>query len=287
MTTENAPEKCCSTKRCCCKCLCLLALLVGLLGAGLTWFLVPARYEAQAWILTYSQVPYTVFQTPEGRDDYENFLATQFATIKSPLVLAEVLRDPRIVNVKWIPHSKAPVRELERRIQVSRRGQSEYFTISCRDPWPEDAKAVVDAVVMAYIARYKSKMEELEFRLTSDMMQEKTAYENIVKAQQKIILELIKQAEDVPAESAQAQEDAANLTFLQAKLQRDLQVLDKISERIATLQTEVHSPGRVVLEQAAQLPTVPCETPLPLAILVGVALFGLTLVGGYVWRRLR
>ena len=289
--TENTSEKCCvSSKRCCCKCLCLAALLVGLLGAGVTWFLVPVKHEAQSWFFAYSQVPYTVFQTPEGRGDYETFLATQFAQIKSPMLLQKALMDPAMAQVKELQRQKAPVRWLQQNVDVKRQGRSEYFTISFRSTVPEDAKAIVDAVTLAYMSRYKNELESREGYLAANLSQEKTSYENQVRLQQKALQQLMKQAADAPPEDAQAQEDAANISsnlpFLQARLQRDNQVLDKLSERIAILNTETHSPHRVTLQMEAKLPVEPCNSPLPLAVLVGVALFGLTLLRGFVWRKL-
>jgi len=259
--------------------------LVGLLGAGLTWFMFPARYEAKSWILALSQVPYTVFQTPGGRGNYETFLETQFAIIKSEKLLQEAFADPRLARVKELHKQKDPIRWLQRNIQVTRQGGSEYFTISSLGTTPEDAKAVVDAVTTAYFDRCRKDAEQSVNLLTSSLLMEKTVYESAVKAQQKNLQTLRIQAAEAPPGSEQAQEYAATISFLSDKLVRETQVLNKIGERIVTLQTEVRSPARIILDMEAKLPTEPCDSPLPLAILVGAILFGLTLVGGCVWKK--
>jgi len=151
MTTENTPEK---YKRWC-KGVCFTSLLVGLIGAGLTWFLFPVKYEAKAWFFAYSRYVVDVFG-PGPRDDYETLLATQFAIITSDRLLVEALQDARMAAIKELRKQKDPVRWLQRNVQVKRQGKSEFFTISYRDMHPETAKAVVDVVSEAYFARYEN-----------------------------------------------------------------------------------------------------------------------------------
>ena len=269
--------------------LCLIAVLAALFGAALVLFVPPAKYEATSWVFAYSQVPYTVFQTAEGREDYENFLATQFAQIKSPMVLQEALTDPRLVQVQELQKQKDPVQWLQKRISVQRQGKSEYFTISFRSTNPHDAQAVAQAVTETYLKRYNLHMAKREVQLTNDLMQERTVYENQVKIQQKAIQELSNQIEQGTPGSEQAVENARALAFLHEKLERDNMVLNKINERITALQVESRSPARIVLAQPATLPTVPTaygrpEIRLSPAILVSFCLFVVVILGGIVWR---
>ncbi len=280
MSTENPQpvvlEKCCVSKRCCCKCLCLTAVLVGLVGAVVTWFLFPVHYEATAWLFAHAQTPYVVFQADEDRGSYESFLASQFAMIRSPLVLQDVASDPRVTTIGSLCRAKDIVGELGPRIQLQRQGKSEYFTISYRDPDPMDALAVVSAVTDAYLKRVKNDEIHRDTDLVQNLMHEKVTFENSVKVQQKIIAELMKQAADRDSVSV---EDQTTVAFLDAKLRRDNQMLDILSERIIKLQTETHAPARISLASAATLPTEPCtQARLPLSILVGIGLFVLTFV---------
>ena len=99
---------------------------------------------------------------------------------------------------------------------------------------------------------------------------------------------MIQTTTDTP-ENEQTPEESAKMSSLQEQLQRDtrmLDKLDKLSEIIGTLRGE-RSQYRVMLDMDAQLPTEPCNSPLALAILVGIGLFGLTCVGGCVWKKLR
>ena len=269
--------------------LCLIAVLAALFGAALVLFVPPAKYEATSWVFAYSQVPYTVFQTTEGRENYENFLATQFALVKSPMVLQEAVKDARLAQVQELQKQKDQVRWLEKNISVQRKGKSEYFTISFRSSNPKEALAVNQAVTDAYMERYRNDMEKRENQLVADLMQEKTSYENQVKIQQKAIQELSNQIEQDTPGSEQAVENARALAFLQEKLERDNMVLNKISERLTALQVESRSPARIVLDQPATLPTVPVsdgrlDIRLPLAIFVAFCLFGLVILGGIVWK---
>ena len=269
--------------------LCLIALLAALFGAALVLFVPPAKYEATSWVFAYSQVPYTVFQTVEGREEYENFLATQFARIRSPQLLRQALANPRLAQVQELQKQKDPVQWLQKRISVQRQGKSEYFTISFRSSNPHDALAVNQAVTEAYLERYRNDTNKRELQLTTDLMQQKTACESVVKTQQKAIQELSNQIEQDTPGSEQAVENARALAFLHEKLERDNMVLSKINERITALQVESRSPSRVILAKEAMLPTVPAsdgrlDARLPLAIFVAFCLFGLVILGGIVWR---
>ncbi len=170
------------------------SLVLSSLGAAATWLFFPVKYEASSWVFAFSQVPYTVFQTPEGRGDYENFLATQFALIKSERLLEEVLKDERLAQVTELHKQKDPVRWLQKNITVSRQGKSEYFTISFADTNPDDALAVTAAVTKAYMDRYMNEVENRDTKLTGDLVLEKTNFESQVRLQQKQIQQLMRDA---------------------------------------------------------------------------------------------
>ena len=274
MSTENDLKKCrILSKRCCCKYLCLTSLLVGLLGAGLVWFLVPVKFEAQSWLFAYSRFPDAQFG---GFGEYEDFLATQFAIIKSNGLLEEALQNPCMDQVKELHKRKDLIRWLQKNVRVSRKGKSEYFVISYRDTVPENAKAVVDAVTEAYLDQYKNDVENRE-----DLLHELTAFEKHIKSQENLIRQWMKEA-------GQFSEDSANSSLLQEQLQQEAQaVLHKIQERMTKIHREQSSyPLRygIILVKEAQLPVEPCHSPLLSAILAGIGLFGLILVSECIWR---
>ena len=183
----------CAIKRCW-KWAFFLGLILSSVGAAAAWLLFPVKYESTAWIFAYSQVPYTVFQTPEARGEYESFLETQFTMIKSPQLLKEVLQLPRMAQVKELVKQKDPIKWLEKNIIVSRQRKSEYFTISFKDANPDDALAVTAAVTEVYMKRYKNDTEKREGDLTANLQLEKNNYENQVRLQQKNIQQLMKEA---------------------------------------------------------------------------------------------
>ncbi len=282
MSTENnqpavpSPVTCCVFHRCCCKCLFLTAILVGLVGAGLTWFLFPVHYESTAWLIARSQAPYIVFHPYENPAEYENYLATQIAMIRSPAIMRAVSYDPRVAAVGSLRQSHDQLNELRQRIQVQRQGKSECFTISYRDPDPNAAQTVVQAVVDAYLKRVRSDEVRRGTELVENLRREMATFENSVKTQQRVIADLTEYASNASNDDPK---NMASISFLEARLQKDIQVLDKLSERIIQLQTESQAPARVSLESAANLPTEPCtQARLPLSILVGVGLFLLTFI---------
>ena len=153
MPTENVPKKCFAFPgRCSFECLYLVAILVGLIGTGLFYFLFPTKYEAEARFYTHSASSILIW----GPDtDYENFLVVQLAIIKSPQLLEGVVNDPRLVQVKELHKQKNPVEWLHKSLSVTRIGKSEIFSVSYRDSVPENAQAVIATVVDAYLKRHK------------------------------------------------------------------------------------------------------------------------------------
>ncbi|MCL2304351.1 MAG: hypothetical protein FWC43_03305 [Planctomycetaceae bacterium] len=130
----------------------LVAILVGLTGAGLFWFLFPIKYEAKAWFLVFHKAEYLVY----GPDaEFDAFFATQFAIFKSDKLLEETLNDPRLAHIKEFHKQKAPVEWLRKNIFITRVGKSDYIAISCRRSTPEDAQTVIAAFVHAYLERYE------------------------------------------------------------------------------------------------------------------------------------
>ena len=290
MSTENvqpeekAPAPCTSPKRCC-KCILLTAFLLALLGFVMVWFHFPAKYEAASWIHVHSMSLYNVFEYDHGKsvESYQQFLALQFALIKSPVLLREVCNDPRVSQAESLRHAKDMVKELSQRIQVQRQGKSEYFTISFQDANPKDAQNVVMAVTEEYMKRHKVNPEVRDSQLLSNLQQERVDLESAVKTQQKAILALTKEE----AEKNENEEDLQlTIMSMQNKLECDTKALNKISERIITLQTESRSPSRVTIQDFPPAPTEPItKGRLPLSILVGLGMFAVTLLCGHVFRK--
>jgi len=215
----------CAIKRCW-KWAFFLGLILASLGATATWMFYPVKYEATAWIFAYSQVPYTVFQTPEGRGDYANFLATQFARIRSPQLLAEALTDPQLSQVQELHKQKDQIKWLQKNIVVKQQGQSEYFTISYSDARPADALAVATAVTDAYLKRYANETNKRDVQLTTDLLLEKNQYENAVRLQRQALTRLMKEAaskrsefSSLPGGAAQMQSIRKDYILEEAKLQ--------------------------------------------------------------------
>ena len=281
---EKTPAPCISPKRCC-KCVFLTAFLLALLGFVMVWFHFPAKYEATTWIFAYSKVPYTVFDSDnaETPENYRQFLASQFALIKGPILLREVCNDPRVSQAESLRNVKDMAKELSQRIHVQQQGDSEYFTISFQDTDPKDAQNIVMTVTEEYIKRNKTTLEVRENQLLSALQQERTVFENAVKTQQKAILALAKNE----TETDENKEDLQiTILSMQNKLERDMNVLNKITERIITLQTEYRSPSRVTIHDLPAMPTEPItKGRLPLSILVGLGMFAVTLLCSYVYRR--
>src|SRR5262249_52950018 len=111
-----------------------LVLTFGLLAAGLAaaaaWALIPPRYTAFALVHVASNQPWKVFPTPESRNDFNTFVRTQAAQIKSRYVLQAALNSDDVKKLDLYSREPDPVVWLDEEIKVDCKEGSEIVTVS-------------------------------------------------------------------------------------------------------------------------------------------------------------
>lgn len=85
------------------------------------------------------------------RAAYETYKQTQAQLVKSPFVLRAALRTPEIAQLATITDHPKPVEWLEKHIKTKYPGDSEILRVSLQCMDADDATAIVDAVVSAYL----------------------------------------------------------------------------------------------------------------------------------------
>jgi capsular exopolysaccharide synthesis family protein len=125
--------------------------LLALAAAAAAWFLLAPKYTAFALIHVDSKQPWTVFPTPESRNDFVTYLRTQATRIKTRYVLQAALNTDEVKKLDLFGREANPVLWLEEAIKVDFKEGSEFITISMSGTDPEELITLVNAVARAYL----------------------------------------------------------------------------------------------------------------------------------------
>jgi polysaccharide biosynthesis transport protein len=138
---------------------CSIVLVV--IASGLLIWVLPTRSadlepdkSPRALLQVAALVPTVSFTTGQGPDDYNRYLQTQFAMIKSRLVLNSALQQPAIAQLPAISKQPDAIAWLEQYLDVSNVKNSEVVQILFSPHSGASAKdqsAIINAVVGAYM----------------------------------------------------------------------------------------------------------------------------------------
>ncbi len=127
------------------------ALILATVGASLVWYDFEPEYQASVWLQINELTPYIAFQSQEQS---KQFVETQKALLKSPMVLGPVVADAEIRKVlPELSEESNPIEWLTEQIEVHQRNrESEIWLISLKNPSQKGVALVVNAVVEKYLA---------------------------------------------------------------------------------------------------------------------------------------
>ncbi|MDR1484818.1 MAG: hypothetical protein LBT09_08350 [Planctomycetaceae bacterium] len=147
-------------------------LILSAIAFGVLWFLFPIKYEATAWMQIRTNKP-LIFRTANENVEYDNFVQTQFALIRSPVIIKTALENPKIAQLACITKEKDRVAWLTKEVSLQRFAKSEYFTISVSAEIADDAanivNSVVDAFLNAHLTSTKKWNNELIIQLNTEI----------------------------------------------------------------------------------------------------------------------
>lgn len=168
-----------------------LGLILGSVAFAALYICFPIKYRATAYIQIMAAKPYFVFNEKD-RSDYTNFVNTQLALIKNPLILEKSLENTDVTRLKSILSEKNPQEWLRTNLSASSQGKSEFATISINTEVASDADKIVNAVLDAYFSylndRSTSFNRDIITKLTLEMNRQQSAA-NVLQNQIKRMLE--------------------------------------------------------------------------------------------------
>jgi capsular exopolysaccharide synthesis family protein len=151
------------------------ALPIGLVLSAVMFVLLyicfPVRYEAVAYIQILSHKPYFIFDEQQ-RQQYKQYVQTQFALMRSPLIIEKALESSDIARLPCVLRQKDKVIWLAQKLKLQTQGDSEMVTVSIREEVPEDCEKLVNAVVGTYFDYYTTQSMAFNQKLLSQLQLE-------------------------------------------------------------------------------------------------------------------
>jgi polysaccharide biosynthesis transport protein len=130
-------------------------MLVATASGLLVWSLRARGAEsARALLHVAAHAPKLSFATSDNSGDYNDYLQTQFALMKSRLVINTALQQPAIAQLAAIRKQPDPVAWLEQNLDMSNVKNSEVVQVSLSPRCGasgKDQAAIINAVVSAYL----------------------------------------------------------------------------------------------------------------------------------------
>ena len=157
-----------------------VGLIAGTIVAGTLYFLFPRRFEAMAWIQMQSAKPYYIFNEEQHRD-YKSFVNTQFALMKSPLIIEKALENPVVARMECITKQKDHVGWLASRLVITTQQNSELISVSFETEIPKDAEEIVDSVVNAFFEYYEAQSNDWNARMINQLNLELNRQQNAAR----------------------------------------------------------------------------------------------------------
>lgn len=136
-----------------------LVLIVGsataALSFGLVWVLLPERYKAFSLLQVSSSKPSLALEGTESRSDFQTYLKTQAARIKSRDVLMKALNTDAVRNLHLVqkhPDTLSTLAWLEENLKVEMQDGSEIMELVLFGGDPNELTVLVNAMIKSYLS---------------------------------------------------------------------------------------------------------------------------------------
>jgi len=157
-----------------------MGLITGTIVAGAIYFLFPVRYEAMAWIQASLNKPYYIFDEKQ-QHDYRSYVNTQFALMRSPLIIDKALENPAVRRMKCVTDQKDQAGWLASRLNLQTQQGSEMITVAFETEVAQDAEEIVNSVVNAFFEYYETQSNDWNTRMINQLNLELNRQQNAAR----------------------------------------------------------------------------------------------------------
>ncbi|MGL4595051.1 MAG: polysaccharide biosynthesis tyrosine autokinase [Thermoguttaceae bacterium] len=187
-------------------------LVLGSIAFATFWFLFPKMYEAKAWMQILANRPYVVYGEKEQLQ-YDAFVNTQFALIRSPLILEKALENQEVSRLPSVAREKDPMTWLVKKLQLQTQGKSEMITVAIETEDPNESEKIVNAIVTAFFDLYESQSENWNSTLIRQLTLELNRQQAAARILQKEIRDNLEQAANKGGGGSSGGKDAISAGF--------------------------------------------------------------------------
>ncbi len=212
-------------------------LVLGAATATVLWCVFPIKYEAIAWLqISYSK-PYFVYDEKLAVQQYDKLVNTQFAILRSPIILNKALENPEVRRLPEILKQKDPVGWLSKKMSLSSQSNSELITVAFEMEDPRAAQLVVKSIVSAFVNYNNDELTNWNVKLINQLNLEMNRKHQEAQLLQTEIRNKTKEASKVGASSAAEGKGVK----LEETLQKDVYLaearFDELTAAYETLKT--------------------------------------------------
>jgi hypothetical protein len=165
-----------------------ILMLVVTMGGLLVWTLrtwgADPENGPRAFLQIVARAPKLSFTSRDNSGDYNDYLQTQFALIKSRLVLNVALQQPAIAHLAAIRKQPDPIEWLAQNLEISNLKHFEVARVSLSPQCGAsgtDQAAIINAVVSAYMQEVASVDRKRQADRHSKLKKIKQTYAEIIK----------------------------------------------------------------------------------------------------------
>jgi capsular polysaccharide biosynthesis protein len=255
--------------------------MLAVLAAVILYLAFPLQYEASAVLHIRSAKPQFLFDVPpSGR--YDNFVNTQLALMRSPIILNKALEDPEVAKLPCIVKQKDRRGWLAKKLRAKPEGKSELVMVSIGTENADASEIIVNAIVETYLRFIEDTARDTDNKIVMNLQVEGRRLTQLAQQLQGNIRSESKKISEQVAGDADCSEAEAILGFDRTQLARVNKTLDMIEGRILVIQTEMRAPGQISHLSTASH-SLPCRAKQLTLMAIGAATaFFVTLLLGWV-----
>src|SRR5438094_6293485 len=177
----------------------LLASSAGLFCAAAAaisaWLLVPTRYSARALLDVAANPPKVIFNTNENRTEpFHTYQKKQIALVKSRLVLATALRQPKVGELDVVRRQLEPVEWLENQLQADYSVAPEILRVALNGDKPEELVILVDAITDAFLQEVVNKEHKRRLERLDQLKELYNSYDDNLRRKRQTLRDLAQSA---------------------------------------------------------------------------------------------
>ncbi|MFK8115156.1 MAG: GumC family protein [Rubripirellula sp.] len=158
-----------------------LGCVLAVIAAAIVMLTFTPAYRSTAVLKIASYTPYIAYTSNEQPMNPEEFTETQVELLRSPLVMEQVINNPRIAGLEEMMEKENPATWLSKNIRVDQVGNSELYNVYLDATHPDDSSILVNSILDEYFAVRSRDEESQTARVLELLQQEKQIHSDEIE----------------------------------------------------------------------------------------------------------